>query len=197
MKRLLRRAWLLAAAAALLGLGGLVVLACSNGDDDDDDEPSYGLDLEGMYQVTVRTTYNSCPDGELDEAQWFLSIEQNKDYSRADVYWQEEGAGTEKNKLFSGDVYGTLIIRNDVRKTPLGEEKCIQLEIEYYRLNVDPDNATVNGWLIDDIVYVGSNCSPSTVDCRTERMIESNPVDGGDDDAADDDTADDDDTTSA
>jgi hypothetical protein len=81
------------------------------------------------------------------------------------------------------------VVRNDVEKNTLDDD-CIQLKIVYYRLVVDPDTAAVTGWLIDDIVYVGDNCSPSTVDCRTERSVE--PSGAGDDDT----DTDDDDTTS-
>ena len=184
--------WILALATAL-ALITFAILACSNdhGGSDDEDDVSYGNDLHGMYQVVVNTTYNSCPEEAPAAQNWSLNIEQSEDLSRAEVFWQKAGSGTEKTRLFTGDVFGDLIIRNAVDKTQIGDTKCMQLSIVYYRLEIDPDTAAVSGMLIDDIVYVGDACSPSTVDCRTERTLESinNPPTDDDTGAADDDTS--------
>jgi hypothetical protein len=184
---------LVVALSAILGLGFFV--SCAGDDDDDDsDDTSYGADIAGLYQVNVVTTFNSCPDGELAVDSWFLEIEQAKDLATANVYWQEEGVGSEKTLLFKGEVYGTAVVSFGVEKTKIGASDCLQLQTIDYYLSVDPEYATVTGHLFNEIFYLGAACSPSTVDCRTERRID--PSDAAtDDDAADDDTAGDDDTS--
>lgn len=175
---------------AICGLGWIV--SCAGDDDDDnDDESSYGGDVAGLYQVIVKTTYDDCPEGDLTEDSWFLQIEQSEDLSTASVYWQEEGVGSEKNLLFKGEVYGTAIVNFSIEKTKIGDASCLMVQTIDYHLNVDPDNAAVSGHLYNQIFYLGESCSPSTVDCRTERVVE--PANGtADDDTADDDAADDD-----
>lgn len=181
---------LIVALSAILGLGLLV--SCAGDDDDDDDEvTSYGADIAGLYQVQVETTFNSCPDGEMAVDNWFLEIEQSEDLATATVYWQEEGVGSEKTLLFKGEVYGTGVVSFGLEKTKIGSSDCLMLQTVDYHLSVDPDNSAVTGHLYNEIFYLGAACSPSTVDCRTERSIEPSGA-AADDDTGDDDTADDD-----
>jgi hypothetical protein len=182
-----RRNWLFLLGFVLAAAGGLVLASCAGtGSSGGGTNVSYGDNVQGMYQVLVQTTQDTCPDGALTSVTWSLTVEQNADYSVANVYYQETGAGTKMEMLFTGQVYGTLIILNDVQKNPAGNADCIQLQIESYHLDVDPTASSVSGWLSDEIVYVGDNCSPSTVSCSTQRTVQSvtPPVD---DDASPDD----------
>jgi len=184
------RHWLLLASAVAL-FGGFALLSCSGGGGSSSgSNVSYGENIQGTYSVVATTTYNNCPDTTPVAVQWILTIQQNANYSQAQVFFQEEGAGSQKSELFAGDVYGTLVVLNTVQKTPMGGN-CIQLKIEDYNLNVDvsANPAVIQGTLIDNIVYVGDSCSPSTVSCQTERRIAS-PGTDDDDDASP--TADDD-----
>jgi hypothetical protein len=189
-----RTTWSVALVLFLAAAVAMTVFACASSDDDDDDDDNanYGLDIEGLYSGIVKTTFNSCPTEPPSEEEWFLEIEQNDDFSMAEVFWREEGAGSEQALLFEGKVYGTAVVMNEIQENDIGEGDCVQVQLIDYRLNVDPENADVFGFLNDDTFYLGASCSASVVDCRTERVIEPDDAEFGDDD-----TTDDDDDTSA
>ncbi|MDP8223698.1 MAG: hypothetical protein P9L99_10095 [Candidatus Lernaella stagnicola] len=183
-----RLLWLILIVVSL----SLLVAACADSDDDDDDDGGggYGQDIKGLYRGVIRTTFNSCPGEPIPDEEWFIQIEQSEDLSKAEVYWQEEGAGSEQALLFEGDVYGSAIVLVTVQKTNIGDADCLQVTLIDYRLNIDPETNDVFGFLNDDTFYLGAACSASVVDCRTERVIEPDDALGDDDTAGtDDDTA--------
>jgi len=172
----------------IAGLSLSVASCADSDDDDDDDDNSYGQDIEGLYSGIVRMTYNTCPGETDEEANWLFEIEQNDDFSEAEVFWRQEGASSEKTLLFKGEVYGETVLRVQVDKTNIGEGDCLQVMLVDYRISIDRDTNAIYGFLNDDTFYLGNSCSASVVDCRTMReIVPENPPETDDDTAATDD----------
>lgn len=182
-----RNLFRLAFALVLVAGFSLAMVSCADSDDDDDDdESSYGLDIQGLYNGVVSTTYDDCP-GEADpEANWIFEIEQKKTLDEAEVFWRQEGPSSGKTLLFKGDVYGDTILRVKVEKDDISEGDCLQVMLVDYRITVDRENVAIYGLLHDDTFYLGNGCPSSVTDCRTVREIA--PEDPPETDDDDDDT---------
>lgn len=190
----LREKVILTLIISVLFAGGWLFIACGDDDDDEEDEDatSYGNDVHGMYQVNITTTFSDCPTDQTTDGTMILSVEQGDDTSKADVYLQELGP-SERQLLFTGDVYGNTIVDFEIIEAQIGSGDCLQVQTVDYHLDIDPTTLEVDGHLYNNTFYMSQNnsCSASMVDCRVEQQV--TPAD--DDDATDDDDAADDDDT--
>ena len=160
---------ILSVLAFSLGFAGC---ASDHGGGGDDDGSSWGEPIAGTYTVNMSVDIDDCnPDNEGQTAEWVIEIEQSKDLSVAWVRYKEIGPGKENVDLFKGDVYGTVVLKAGIVKSPIAGADCVKISVENYSVKVDLDTSTLSGRFVTDIFYMGSGCDSSTSDCHLEQSL--------------------------
>lgn len=155
----------------------IIILGCygCEGDDDDDSsggEASYGEDIEGTFPVTMEVTVDTCDSENVDTTEdWVIEIEQTANLGYATVYWQAQGLGEDRYKLFKAKVYGNVVMEADVVEEPIGSSECVKFTLKNYYIKVDLETGQLSGKLADEIFYQGGECDSSSQECRLERTL--------------------------
>ena len=170
---------ILAIALAMVALAAFVV-ACDSGggssksgDDDDSCEPA---DVGGSYPVTITWTEESCNEDVVgNSANGTLSIEQ--DGKKASIYFEEYGPGSQREKIFDGEVCGYTITGSIEEDVQLGEGvDCSSHRQSTYSLQLDPDTNQISGEFSGTYIWSGSDCEEygitPNVQCTWKKSVE-------------------------